>query len=143
MTEPATAKNLRDAAWALDKMTDLTRVLLEPIAAMGPMNAETATVTVELTAHGEPMSSTDARKLLDWVKGDEMQDSLRALAGELESAAQRIDFLEGVLRSVEWVQQRWNGAPSCPSCGGYRHLEGHDPDCQLRHSLQQNNDEKP
>jgi hypothetical protein len=74
------AERVRDAAWALDSLTDLCRALLEPAAAMEGMNAGTVEVTVLLTREGKPMSSADAQKLLRWLDGDAMQNDLRSLA---------------------------------------------------------------
>ena len=72
-----TADQLNDVAWALDALTKLSRTLLEPISKMDKVNAATMEVTVEVTTHGEPISPTDARTLLEWLDGDEMQSDLR------------------------------------------------------------------
>lgn len=79
-----TAKQLRDVAWALDKLTVLTRCVLEPLAAMDAMNAAEATVEVVLTNGDRPMTSEEARKVLRWVDGDDMQRDLRAAADAIE-----------------------------------------------------------
>lgn len=80
-------QQFRDVAWALDALTELTRCLLEPVAAMESMNAETLDVTVQVTrSGGKPMSPADAQKILDWVKDDAMQQDLRAFADQFESA---------------------------------------------------------
>lgn len=81
---PPSPKQLRNIAWTLDRLTELTLCLLEPLASMKRMNAESAQVTVELTNDGKPMTQADARRLLVWVRGDEMQADLRAWADSLE-----------------------------------------------------------
>ena len=76
-----TPQQLNDVAWALDALTKVGRSLLEPIAASGEIGGvELTEVTVEVTMHGEPISPTDARTLLDWLDGDDMQTDLRAEA---------------------------------------------------------------
>lgn len=80
------ADKLRDVAWALDALSKLTKVLYEPIAHGPEMRAAEVTITCNLTKGGEPMSPEDAKKLLDWVDSDEMQDDLRRMADELEQA---------------------------------------------------------
>jgi hypothetical protein len=81
-----TSEQLNDVAWALDALTKLSRSLLEPISKMDKVNAATMEVTVEVTTHGEPISSTDARTLLEWLDGDEMQNDLRAEAKQRSEA---------------------------------------------------------
>lgn len=75
---------IRDAAWALDALSKLTKVLYEPIAHGGRVNAGEVTVTCHLTEGGDPMSAETAQKLVEWVASDQMQNDLRALADALE-----------------------------------------------------------
>jgi len=83
---PLTAEKLNDVAWALDALTKVSRSLLEPIAAAGEQDTLHLTeVTVEVTMHGEPISPEDARTLLEWLDGDEMQNDLRAEAKRRET----------------------------------------------------------
>jgi hypothetical protein len=81
-----TTEQLNDVAWALDALTKLSRTLLEPISKMDKVNAATMEVTVEVTTHGEPISPTDARTLLEWLDGDEMQSDLRQEATQRAKA---------------------------------------------------------
>lgn len=78
-----TGDKLRDVAWALDALTKLAVLMLEPLAAMDDINAEDIEVSVRLTVTDRPMTPEQARTLLDWTQGDEMQSDLRRWADQL------------------------------------------------------------
>jgi hypothetical protein len=104
-----TARQYENVAWALDSLTRLTRTLLEPVAAMDELVVDSLEVTVELTRDGGPITPEDARVLLGWLDGDEMQNDLRA-----EPISQRA-LIEDALDDVqhwgsyadEYFQEKW------------------------------------
>ena len=75
-----TPKQYEQVAWSLDVLSQLSRSLLEPLAMMDDSNAATLDVTVRLTRGDRPMTSDEAKRLLEWLDGDEMQQDLRAEA---------------------------------------------------------------
>lgn len=82
----AAAERLRDAAWALDNLDRICRVLYEPVARGHAVDAGEVTVTVQLTDGDGPVDGDAAMKLLAWVGGDVMQRDLRAIADAVEAA---------------------------------------------------------
>lgn len=76
------ADQYEEIAWALDALSKLARPLLEPLAAMTELNLNSMEVTVKLTNKSRSLSSSDAKLLLEWLDGDDMQQDLRRLARE-------------------------------------------------------------
>jgi len=75
-----TAHHLEQIAWSLDALTKFARMWIQPIAeADGPVSE----VCVQVNVDGEPMKPSEARELLNWMDGTEIQDDLRAMAERL------------------------------------------------------------
>jgi hypothetical protein len=87
MTAPViefSAHHLEEIAWALDALTKFAKILIQPIAeADGPVSE----VCIEVNVNGAPMKPSEARELLNWMEGTEIQDDLRAMAERLNREA--------------------------------------------------------
>lgn len=92
IAEKITPQKLRDVAWTIDMLSHLTVILFGPIAHMDDINAETFEITAKVSkSDGSPISVEEARTLMEWLDGDEMQNDIRQLADDLEEFSKTVE----------------------------------------------------